>query len=329
MKYRQLASEERYLISAFRIEGFNQAQIAARLGRAPSTVCRELARNHCPADGRYRPSKAHDRARWRRSRARRNQRFGAPDLALVERWLREDWSPEQVAGRLGEDGVLSISHETIYRHVWADKRRGGDLFRHLRGAQKQRRKRYGAYDSRGRLAGKRSLAERPACVETRQQLGHWEIDTVMGAGAQDCIVTAVERKTGYAVIGKLPERTTDALNRRAQPTHDPADPPPRRLLSHDHRRQRHGVSCVREDRGGDRSSLLLRGPLPLVGARQQREPQRPGPPVPTQASQHGRPHPAALQRNRPQAQPKATKETGIQDPGGVLLWLRTSVALQT
>ncbi|HZM25796.1 MAG TPA: IS30 family transposase [Gemmatimonadales bacterium] len=214
MKYRQLASEERYLISAFRIEGFNQAQIATRLGRAPSTVCRELARNHCPADGRYRPSKAHDRARWRRSRARRNQRFGAPDLALVERWLREDWSPEQVAGRLGEDGVLSISHETIYRHVWADKRRGGDLFRHLRGAQKQRRKRYGAYDSRGRLAGKRSLAERPACVETRQQLGHWEIDTVMGAGAQDCIVTAVERKTGYAVIGKLPERTTDALNRR-------------------------------------------------------------------------------------------------------------------
>jgi len=214
MKYRQLASEERYLISAFRIEGFNQAQIATRLGRAPSTVCRELARNHCPADGRFRPSKAHDRARWRRSRARRNQRFGAPDLALVERWLREDWSPEQVAGRLGEDGVLSISHETIYRHVWADKRRGGDLFRHLRGAQKQRRKRYGAYDSRGRLAGKRSLAERPACVETRQQLGHWEIDTVMGAGAQDCIVTAVERKTGYAVIGKLPERTTDALNRR-------------------------------------------------------------------------------------------------------------------
>ena len=214
MKYRQLASEERYLISAFRIEGFNQAQIATRLGRAPSTVCRELARNHCPADGRYRPSKAHDRARWRRSRARRNQRFGAPDLALVERWLREDWSPEQVAGRLGEDGVLSISHETIYRHVWADKQRGGDLFRHLRGAQKQRRKRYGAYDSRGRLAGKRSLAERPACVETRQQLGHWEIDTVMGAGAQDCIVTAVERKTGYAVIGKLPERTTDALNRR-------------------------------------------------------------------------------------------------------------------
>ena len=214
MKYRQLASEERYLISAFRIEGFNQAQIATRLGRAPSTVCRELARNHCPADGRYRPSKAHDRARWRRSRARRNQRFGAPDLALVERWLREDWSPEQVAGRLGEDGVLSISHETIYRHVWADKRRGGDLFRHLRGAQKQRRKRYGAYDSRGRLAGKRSLAERPACVETRQQLGHWEIDTVMGAGSQDCIVTAVERKTGYAVIGKLLERTTDALNRR-------------------------------------------------------------------------------------------------------------------
>ena len=214
MKYRQLTSEERYLISTFRIEGFNQARIAARLGRSPSTISRELARNRCPADGGYRPSKAHDRARWRRSRARRNQQFSRRDLALVERWIREDWSPEQIAGRLRANGVLSISHETIYRHVWADRKRGGDLYRHLRCSLKQRRKRYGAYDSRGRLAGKRPLSERPASAETRQRIGHWEIDTVAGQGTRDCIVTAVERKTGFAVIGKLKARTTGELNRR-------------------------------------------------------------------------------------------------------------------
>jgi len=214
VNYRQLTSEERYLISAFRIEGHSQARIAARLGRAPSTISRELGRNRCPADGRYRPSKAHDRARWRRSRARRNQRFSQRDLALVERRVRQDWSPEQIAGRLRADGLLSISHETIYRHVWDDRARGGDLYRHLRCSPKQRRKRYGAYDSRGRLAGKRPLSDRPASVETRQRIGHGEIDTVMGQGSRDCIVTVVERKTGFAVIGKLQARTTDELNAR-------------------------------------------------------------------------------------------------------------------
>lgn len=214
MKYRQLTSEERYLISAFRTEGHSQAQIAARLSRAASTISRELARNRCPADGRYRPSKAHDRARWRRSRSRRNQRFDRQDLALVERRIREDWSPEQIAGRLRADGLLSISHETIYRHVWADRARGGDLYRHLRCSPKQRRKRYGAYDSRGRLARKRPISDRPASAETRQRVGHGEIDTVMGQGSRHCIVTVVERKTGFGVIGKLQARTTDELNGR-------------------------------------------------------------------------------------------------------------------
>ena len=63
--------------------------------------------------------------------------------------MREDWSPEQVAGRLRREGVLGIGHETIYRRIWQNKRAGGALYRHLRGAQKLKRKRYGAYDSRG------------------------------------------------------------------------------------------------------------------------------------------------------------------------------------
>jgi len=102
--------------------------------------------------------------RGRRSRSRRNQRFTTADWELVERWLREDFSPEQVAGWLRRFRLLSISHETIYGYVWDDKRRGGSLYRHLRGAQKQRRKRYGHYDSRGRLAGKKPIADSPVAV---------------------------------------------------------------------------------------------------------------------------------------------------------------------
>ena len=94
--------------------------------------------------------------------------------------MREEWSPEQVSGHLRLERELAISHETIYRHIWRDLRNGGTLHEHLRGARKTCRKRYGRYDSRGRLAGKRMIGERPASVERRGQTGHWEIDTMMG-----------------------------------------------------------------------------------------------------------------------------------------------------
>jgi IS30 family transposase len=200
------------MISALRKQGLNQAQIARQLERSPSTISRELRRNLCN-DGHYRPSKADSRTRGRRSRSRRNAQFNASHFAIVHHYLRQRWSPEQIAGYLRRHRILRISHETIYRHIWTDKAAGGDLHRHLRGASKQRRKRYRAYDRRGRLAGKRHIAERPSVVETRNTIGHWEIDTVMGHGSKDCIVSLVERKTGYLVIGKLKDRTKESLNR--------------------------------------------------------------------------------------------------------------------
>ena len=132
----------------------------------------------------------------------------------MEGLLRQDWSPEQISGWLEKEGALSISHETIYRYVWADRAGGGSLHRHLRCAGKKRRKRYGRYDSRGRLASKRAIAERPAWVERRQVVGHWEIDTVMGVGNTHCVVTLVERATGVTLIGKLRARTAQELNQR-------------------------------------------------------------------------------------------------------------------
>ena len=209
--YRQLTSEERYALSMLRKQGYTVRGIARALGRAPSTVSREVRRNS-RKDGGYRPSTADDFARWRRSRSRRNERFTAADWVLVLTLLKQHWSPEQISGRLRRDGVLCISHESIYRHIWRDKRHGGTRYKLLRQASKKRRKRYGAYDSRGRLAGKRHISERPAAVEARTQHGHWEIDTVLGS-TKPCIVTLVERSTGYVMIGKLRARTVAELNR--------------------------------------------------------------------------------------------------------------------
>jgi IS30 family transposase len=214
MKYRQITLEERYRISALRQTGLCPAGIGQELGRHRSTISRELQRNRSPWDGRYRPSKAQEQANGRRSRSRRNQRFGAEQWRLVTSLLGEKWSPEQVSGTLRKRGELSISHETIYRYVWRDRAEGGELHRHLRCAGKKRRKRYGRYDSRGRLAGKRLLAERPASVERRQAVGHWEIDTVMGVGNTHCVVSLVERATGYLLLGKLRARTAAELTRR-------------------------------------------------------------------------------------------------------------------
>lgn len=215
MTYRQITSEQRYMLAALRMQGLRASQIADHLGCHRSTIGRELKRNASVFDGRYRASKAQEMANGRRSRSRRNQQFTTLDFERVNALLGERWSPEQIAGHLALQPSLSISHETIYRHVWRDKKAGGSLYTHLRCAQKRRRKGYGHYDSRGRLAGKRHISQRPASVQGRRELGHWEIDTVMGTGSKDCIVSLVERKTGLLLIGKLANRTTEALNSRA------------------------------------------------------------------------------------------------------------------
>lgn len=217
MTYHQITHAERYTLGLLRQCGLAPAAIARVLGRHRSTIGREVRRNHTPRDGTYRPQLADWYARGRRSRSRRNRQFAPADWDRVQALLREDWSPEQVAGRLRLQRELEISHETIYRYLWADKAAGGTLYRHLRGARKQRRKRYGRYDSRGRLAGKRPITARPAVVETRTQVGHWEGDTMLGAGqAGPCVLSLVERKTGYLVLGKLQQRTTAEVNQRAR-----------------------------------------------------------------------------------------------------------------
>jgi IS30 family transposase len=212
-KYRQLTSGERYELRALRRQGCSNAEIARALGRHRSTIGREIARNS-RKDGGYRPYTADEMTRARRRRSRRNRRFTGPDWALVVARLQEEWSPEQISGRLALSGELRISHETIYRYVWDERRHGGALYLHLRGARKKRRKRYGRYDSRGRLAGKRMISERPPGAENRSRVGHLEGDTVLGTD-KHALLTLVDRKTGYVLIGKLRARTVEATNRRA------------------------------------------------------------------------------------------------------------------
>lgn len=247
MTYCQITSEERYCLSLLRKQGLSQAAIARVMGRDRSTISREVRRNRWREDGRcYVPRLADMYARVRRGRSRRNSQFSAAEWATVESVLRQDWSPEQVVGWFARFKILAISHETIYRHIWFDKRRGGTLHMHLRRANKLRRKRYGAYDSRGRLAGKRPIAARPAGAEHRSRFGHWEGDTVLGnsqSGA--CIVTLVERKSGFTAIGLVARRAGTEVNARLQQLIE-GQPRPVRTITVDNGTEFHSYKALEQ-----------------------------------------------------------------------------------
>ena len=208
MKYHRLSTEERFEIAALRRQGLRMAEMAKHLGRHRSTLYREVKRNQSAHDGRYRASHSVEKASGRKRRSRRNFQYGPAEFAPIETLIGKGYSPEQIVGRRKLEGQAVMSHETIYRWIWTDKRCGGTLWRHLRGARKRRRKRYGRYDSRGRLAGKKLIEQRPAVVEQRGRIGDWEIDTVHGRG-KACVVTVVERKTGLVRIGPIQRATKE------------------------------------------------------------------------------------------------------------------------
>ena len=212
-QYKQLAREERYLISQLLKMGFSQRAIAARLGRSPSTVCREIWRNATKYDGAYRHCRAQEYTNGRRRRCRRGSKFTPAQYALVRRYLAKKWSPKQIVGTLGPLGLLDMSHQSIYRYIVRDRQSGGQLWKHLRLKMKLRRKRYGKHDWRGVLRGKKHISQRPPWVERREEIGHWEGDTVVGKDLRHSILTLVERATGLTVIRKLKARNAKETNK--------------------------------------------------------------------------------------------------------------------
>jgi transposase, IS30 family len=212
MYYHQITLEERYVIASLWALGASVAAIARELQRHRTTVWRELRRNRTKR-GRYEPYGAHTRACARRSYARRHHRVTRPMWRRVIRGLRQRWSPEQIAGRGRYQGDLRISYATIYRRLAEDDQARGELSACLRGARKQRRRRRGTPRRSGHLG--RPISQRPPTIERRTRLGHYEIDTLVGHGSQACVLSLVERKSGYVILGPLANRTATAFTARA------------------------------------------------------------------------------------------------------------------
>jgi IS30 family transposase len=186
----------------------NQNEIAKTIGVHRSTICRELKRNR--GQRGYRPKQAHRKAVNRRNWDRR--RIKPQTWVWIEEKIREDWSPEQISLWLKEFRKYGVSHEWIYQYIYADKRAGGDLHKHLR-CQKKRRKRYGSNDRRGKLTNRVSIEQRPDVVEERKRLGDWEADTVIGKKSPYALVTLVERKSRFTLLKKINRRTAEATKK--------------------------------------------------------------------------------------------------------------------
>ena len=205
--YQQLTQGQRYQIDALKRNGHSQREIANTIRVHKATISRELRRNR--GQRGYRPKQAHRKALARR-RQKAKRGIQPSTWQLVEEKLREDWSPEQVSGWLSKRQCRAISHEWIYQHILADKQSGGELHKHLR-CQKSRRRRYGQYDRRGKLPNRVSIEERPAIVDTRERLGDWEIDTVIGKDHRGALVTLTERKSRVALVHRVAHRRAEAV----------------------------------------------------------------------------------------------------------------------
>lgn len=217
MSYQHLSIEEREELARLSLLGVPQSEIARGLDRDRSTIWRELRRNG--QEGEYQAYRAQVQARRRRKKAKAPWKLEYEPLKrYVKAKLLLAWSPEQIAGRLRvdfpRDDLMRISHETIYGWVWADKREGGDLYLHLRQSRRKRRKRRSGRELRGSIPGRVGIEKRPGIVEQRKRFGDWESDTIVGSRQRGAVATHVERKSGYVVGAKLPDKKAPSLTRR-------------------------------------------------------------------------------------------------------------------
>jgi len=206
-RYAQLTLEQRYQIQALLKTGHPYSEIAQVVGVHKSTISREMRRNHGLRG--YRPRQAH-RFTLARRQSKARPHIAAETWALVDWLLHAQWSPEQISGWLRHTQAVRISHEWIYQHVLQDQSAHGTLYRHLR-CQRQRRKRYGTYSCRGQLRNRVSIEQRPAIVERRARFGDWELDTIIGKGHQQALVSLTERKSRLCLLAKVERKRAEVV----------------------------------------------------------------------------------------------------------------------
>lgn len=213
MSYSQLTVSERNQFYELRsTTTLSMRMIAEKLGRNQSTLSRELTRNQS-SEGLYLPDSAQQKMQERRKQSKAAF-SGVTELCLAEskQRLKQYHSPEQIAGRLKREGTLSISHETIYRMIYANHAGLKDDQPYLRQGRGKRRKRGGAHSKRGQILGRVGIEHRPAIAAAKCEIGHWESDTMIGGNHAGVIVTHVDKASKFLVAGFGQNKTATQIN---------------------------------------------------------------------------------------------------------------------
>ena len=210
--YTHISVEQRIKIEALLKAGHKASFIAKQLGIHRSSIYRELKRNQTKT-GKYNAVFAQELSEEQKERFSHNRSFTfSMEKFIIEKLSKEQWSPEQIWGYCKENNIDMVSHESIYKFVYQDKDKGGLLYKNLCVASKKYRKRYGAgKGKRCIIKDKVSIDERPECINNKQRVGDWEIDTIVGKDNKGAIVTIAERATAFVLIAKLNGKNAQEL----------------------------------------------------------------------------------------------------------------------
>jgi len=204
MSYHHVTEAERKDIGRWRQDDFRVFSIARLKGRHRSTIYRELKKNSGKKG--YCPKQAHEKAQARAYRGG-HPRITPEMKQEIERRMRgpEQWTPEIIAQRARLEGREMVCPESIYQYVYADHKKGGDLWKRLTRSKRRRRRRCPREDGRGRgrIPNQRRINERPAVVQLRERIGDWEGDLVAGAPGTGSLLTQVDRKTRYLLVTRV------------------------------------------------------------------------------------------------------------------------------
>lgn len=208
MSYHHLTIHERCQIYTLKSKNTSIREIARFLKISPSTISREIQRNS-GARG-YRFKQAQQKASSRRKAASSTPRRWYPALERQVEWMigSQQWSPEQISGRLKLKGTL-ISHERIYQHVRMDRKRGGSLYKHLRHQGKPYY--FSRKAGKGLIPNRVDISERPHIVDEKTRLGDWEADTIIGAAHKGAILSLVERASKFTMLKGLAHKTASLV----------------------------------------------------------------------------------------------------------------------
>ncbi len=206
-----LTQEQRYIIETLNNENYSQVEIAKRINKHKSVVCRELNRNCDKRSGVYKAVLAQKKCNKRHLEKKKKISFTEDIKQLVISDLKKDYSPEQIVGVAKNKRKNCVSAERIYQFIWHDKKKGGDLYKHLRTQGKRYRKRGASKDKRGVIQNRIGIENRPKEVEEKERIGDVEVDLVIGKGHKFALVTVNDRATGVAWIKKIASKDSEIV----------------------------------------------------------------------------------------------------------------------